>query len=114
LPRRAKRLSFRLANVFVHFLGDAGKVGAKFKLLADVSNKALRELVGKMVAAHLSPKTIVNYTQVVKLVVASAVSEDGDQIHPRVWNSAFVGIPIVDKTKQRRPTVTQKCLTPRI
>ena len=77
------------------------------KLLADVSNKVLRELVGKMVAANLSPKTIVNYTQVVKLVVASAVNEDGDQIHPRVWNSAFVGIPIVDKTKQRRPTVTQ-------
>jgi integrase len=77
------------------------------KLLADVSNKVLRELVGKMVAANLSPKTIVSYTQVVKLVVASAVNENGDQIHPRMWNSAFVGIPIVDKTKQRRPTVTQ-------
>src|SRR5208283_407958 len=45
------------------------------KLLADVSNKVLRELVGKMTAAKLSAKTIVNYTQVVKLVVASAVNE---------------------------------------
>jgi integrase len=51
--------------------------------------------------------TIVNYTQVVKLVVASAVNENGDQIHPRVWNHEFVGVPIVDKTKQRRPTITQ-------
>jgi integrase len=77
------------------------------KLLADVSNGVLRELVGKMTAAGLSPKTIVNYTQVVKLVVASAVNENGDQIHPRVWNHDFVGVPIVDKTKQRRPTLTQ-------
>jgi integrase len=77
------------------------------KLLADVSNGVLRELVGKMATAGLSPKTIVNYTQVVKLVVASAVNENGDQIHPRVWNANFCGIPIVDKTKQRRPTLTQ-------
>ncbi|HTZ48909.1 MAG TPA: tyrosine-type recombinase/integrase, partial [Verrucomicrobiae bacterium] len=45
--------------------------------------------------------------QVMKLVVASAVNENGDQIHPRVWNNDFAGIPIVDKTKQRRPTLTQ-------
>ena len=77
------------------------------KPLADITNKVLRELVGKMTVAKLSPKTIVNYTQVMKLVVASAVNENGDQIHPRVWNNDFAGIPIVDKTKQRRPTLTQ-------
>jgi integrase len=60
-----------------------------------------------MTAAKLSAKTIVNYTQVLKLVVASAVNENGDQIHPRVWNNDFAGLPIIDKTKQRRPTVTQ-------
>jgi integrase len=75
--------------------------------LADVTNKVLRELVGKMTAAKLSAKTIVSYTQVVKQVVASAVNENGDQIHPRVWNNDFAGVPIVDKTKQRRPTITQ-------
>jgi integrase len=77
------------------------------KPLADVTNKVLRELVGKMTAAKLSAKTIVSYTQVVKLVVASAVNENGDQIHPRVWNNDFAGVPIVDKTKQRRQTITQ-------
>ena len=77
------------------------------KLLAEVSNGVLRELVGKMTAAGLSPKTIVNYSQVVKQVVASAVNENGDQIYPRVWNHDFVGVPIVDKNKQRRPTLTQ-------
>lgn len=77
------------------------------KSLADVTNKVLREMVSKMTAAKLSAKTIVSYTQVLKMVVASAVNENGDQIYPRVWNNDFAGVPIVDKTKQRRPTITQ-------
>ncbi len=77
------------------------------KLLAEVSNGAMRELVEKMAAAGLSPKTIVNYALVVKLVVASAVDGDGDQIYPRKWNHDFIGLPIVEASKQRRPSVTQ-------
>ena len=77
------------------------------KLVSEVSNGVLRELVGKMTAAGLAPKTIVNYSQVVKLVVASAVNDEGDQIYPRKWNHEFIGIPIVHKEKQHRPTVTQ-------
>jgi len=38
-------------------------------------------LVEKLLTAGLSPKTIVNYVQVLKLVVASAVNEEGEQIH---------------------------------
>jgi len=76
-------------------------------LLADVSNKALRELVEKMSAAGLSAKTIVNYVQVAKLVVASAVNEEGDQIYPRNWNHDFIQLPVVRKDKQHRPTVTE-------
>jgi integrase len=77
------------------------------KRVADVSNGVLRELVGKMVAAGLSPKTIVNYSQVVKLVVASAVNDEGEQIYPRKWNHDFIGIPLVQKESQHRPTVTE-------
>ena len=76
------------------------------KLLADVSNKAVRELVEKMSAAGLSAKTIVNYVQVVKLVVASAVNEEGEQVYPRTWNHDFIQLPMVRKDKQYRPTVT--------
>ena len=60
-----------------------------------------------MVAAGLSPKTIVNYSQVVKLVVASAVNAEGNQLYPRKWNHDFIGIPLVQKEKQHRPTVTE-------
>ena len=77
------------------------------RLLSDVSNAVLRELIGKMMAAGLAPKTVVNYSQVVKMVVASAINDEGDQIYPRKWNHEFIGLPIVRKEKQRRPTVTQ-------
>ena len=60
-----------------------------------------------MAVAGLSPKTIVNYTLVVKMVVASAVDAEGEQIYPRKWNHDFIGLPIVDQNKQHRPTVTQ-------
>jgi len=75
-------------------------------LLVETSNGALRELVEKMLEAGLADKTIVNYAQVVKLVVASAVDADGEQIYPRKWNHDFVGLPIIRKDKQRRPTIT--------
>ena len=76
--------------------------------IAEVSNGVLRELVDKMATAGLSAKTIVNYSRVVKTVVASAVNAEGDKIHPRTWNDEFCGIPIVDPTTQHRPTVTEK------
>lgn len=74
--------------------------------LSDVGNGALKALVEKMAQAGLTAKTIVNYCAAVKMVVASAVTDDGEQIYPRKWNHDFCGIPIVDPTKQRRPTLT--------
>ena len=47
-----------------------------------------------------------NYVQVVKLVVASAVNEEGEQVYPRKWNHDFIQLPVVRKDKQHRPTVT--------
>lgn len=81
------------------------------KLLAEVSNKTVRELVEKMSVANLSAKTIVNYVQVVKLVIASAVDEEGQEIHPRKWNHDFIQLPVVCKKKQHRPTVKEADLT---
>jgi integrase len=77
------------------------------KFLGDVSNGALRDLVEKMAAAGLAAKTVVNYAQVVKLVVASAVDANGENIYPRKWNHDFIGLPIVKKEEQRRPTVSE-------
>ena len=73
--------------------------------VSDVSNGALRELVDKMATAGLSAKTIVNYVQPVKMVVASAVDKDGEQLYPRKWNHDFIQLPIVNKEEQHCPTV---------
>jgi integrase len=75
--------------------------------VAEVSNAALKKLVETMVEGGLAAKTIVNYSQVVKLVVASVVNDEGEQVYPREWNHDFVGMPIIDKNKQHRPTVTE-------
>lgn len=76
------------------------------KLLAEISNKAVRELVESMSVADLSAKTIVNYVQMVKLVVSSAVDDEGEQIYPRKWNHDFIQLPVVCKERQHRPAVS--------
>jgi integrase len=48
-----------------------------------------------MSEAGFSPKTTWNYTQVVKMVVASAIGEDGEQLYPRKWNHEFIDLPDV-------------------
>jgi integrase len=40
------------------------------------------------------------------MVVASAVNDEGEQIYPRKWNHDFVGLPVLKKDEQHRPTVT--------
>jgi integrase len=80
------------------YLGD--------KLLSEVSNNALRNLIETMTAAGLAPKSIVNHSQVVKLVLSSAVNDEGEQLYPRTWNHEYIGLPIVERDKQHRPTVT--------
>jgi integrase len=76
------------------------------KLLSEVRNGVLRQFVEILSAAGLAPKTIVNVVTVVKLVVASAVDEEGNQIHPRIWNHEFIQLPLVIKETQKRPTIT--------
>jgi hypothetical protein len=54
------------------------------KLLADISNAALRDMVEKMLAGRLVAKTIVNCAQVVKMVLAWAVDAGRSALPPRV------------------------------
>lgn len=72
--------------------------------LASVNNLAVKELVSRMAVAGFSPKTMHNYVQVVKMVVASAVNEQGEEIYSRKWNHEFIDLPQV--VNQRTPTFT--------
>jgi len=51
--------------------------------------------------------SIVNYAQVPKMVVASALNAEGEPLYPRTWNNDFIGLPIINKQEQHRPTITE-------
>jgi integrase len=76
-------------------------------LLADVGNAALKKVVEKLFEAGLAAQSIVSYTHVIKPVLASAVTKDGDHIYPRKWNHEFCEMPIIDPMQQNRPSLTK-------
>lgn len=75
-----------------------------------VNNGTVKPLIPIM-REKLSPKSIVSYVGVIKLVVASAVDEDGEELYPRKWNAEFMDLPIVEKSKQNTPSFTSDVLT---
>lgn len=77
------------------FMGD--------KLLADVNNRVLKELVDLM-AEKLSPASIRDYSNIVKAVVASAIDENGEEVFPRKWNDEYVDAPVVKDQNQPSST----------
>ena len=79
--------------------------------LSEVNNAVLKSLVAKMVEGGLSPKSIDNYSQVVKMVVASAVNDEGEEIYARKWNHEFIDMPIVEEERQNTPTFSSEVMT---
>ena len=79
--------------------------------LSDVGNRTMRSVVERLAAKKLSPATIRNITLVIKLVKTSAIDDDGNELFPMKWNSRFIDMPIVDATKQRKPTFTGEQVT---
>jgi integrase len=74
--------------------------------LSNVDNRTVKGLVEKLTKTKLSPKTIVSIIEVVKLVVASAVNENGEEVFPRKWNHEFMDLPIVKQKDQAVPAFT--------
>lgn len=79
--------------------------------LADVQSLALKDVVKRLGAKKLAPATIRNICQVVKLVVASAVDDEGNFLFPVKWNRKFIAMPKVNKRRQRRPSFTPEQVT---
>jgi integrase len=72
--------------------------------LASVNNATVKALVAKMHEANLSAQTITTYVNLVKLIVSSALDDNGDELFPRKWNNEFIDVPIIENQKQ--PTFT--------
>lgn len=79
--------------------------------VGDVNNSMLKRLVAIMSERGLSPKTIENYVQVPKMVVASVIDDDGNQVYPRKWNHEFIDMPIVEQSEQNRPSFSSEVMT---
>jgi integrase len=71
-------------------------------------NGVLKAFVHKLVVLRKSPATIQQIVMIVKALVASAVTPDGDPLYPKTWNSQFLDIP--DIGVQRSPTLTPEQL----
>jgi len=63
-----------------------------------------------MVNGKLSDKSISTFFGLVKMVVASAVNSEGEEMFPRKWDHEFIELPVVDSTEQRRPTFSSKSI----
>jgi integrase len=72
--------------------------------LSSVDNRAMKVLVEGLVRKGLCPQTVKNVVQVAKLVKASAVDENGNELYPTKCNHEFIDLPEVDETKQRKPS----------
>jgi integrase len=79
--------------------------------LSSVNNLIARGLVAKMTKAGVSPKMVTNVIQVVKMVVASLVNENGERLHPRTWNHDFMDLPEVrDQWQPTHSTEAMKAI----
>src|SRR5260370_17052890 len=72
--------------------------------LSAIKKTIVQNLIDKMVAGGLAPKSIANYFQVVKMVIASSTNEDGEELHPRSWAKMQLVIPKVNKKNHHRPS----------
>jgi integrase len=71
--------------------------------LSEVKNVALKGVIATMSAAGLAPSTIAQSAQIVKMVVGSAVDNEGEEIYPRKWNNRFIDLPRVVTSEQNTP-----------
>ena len=76
--------------------------------LSQVNNSDLKVLVKMLSDEGLSASTITGVAVVVKLVVASAVNEQGEELYPRSWNSEFADLPVVNPVSQKAPIATRE------
>jgi integrase len=77
--------------------------------LGSIGNLALKNLGATMVKGGLGASAIRSYTNTVKMVVTSAVNEEGDALYPRKWNHDFIDLPEDKNPKQ--PAFTMDVVT---
>jgi hypothetical protein len=70
-------------------------------MLQEVNNGALKTHRHQMVDGGLSAKSVNSYARLVKLVVASAIDQNGEQLYRRKWNHDFIPQLFLNSPKVR-------------
>ena len=78
------------------------------RLLAEINNRSMKELVETM-APKRSAASIRDYVNIVKGVVASAITEEGEELFPRKWNEEYIDAPLIGA--QRQPSTNADGVT---
>jgi integrase len=97
-------VSYRSA-LNAHILPTLGSMN-----LAKIENGTLKALVVELSNKGLKAATITKIIAVVKLVIASAVDQNGNQLFPRVWNNDFMDLPIINQKDQTAPVAPVKAI----
>ena len=74
--------------------------------LESFGNGAMKRFAGRLVADGLGPKSTAEIVNLVKQIVASAVTEEGDPLFPKIWNHKFLDLPSIGPQKQ--PTISDE------
>jgi integrase len=82
-------------------------VGPQTKL-ETFKNAAMNKFVEDTKSFGWKPATLAAHILVIKLIVASATDEEGEQLFPRVWNRRVINAPRVERTKQKTPTLSRE------
>jgi integrase len=70
----------------------------------------MKSLVAKMNGAGLSAQTVNAYFRMAKAVVESAEDTEGDPLYERKWDPEKLDLPVVETSKQRRPSITPEIM----
>jgi integrase len=74
--------------------------------LSAIRNRAVRDhVVRPMSEDGFAPKTISNDVGLIKMVVASAINDDGEELYPVKWDHNFMDLP--DIGEQKTPTFSE-------
>ena len=71
---------------------------------------AMKALVTKLNAGGLSAQTVNSYFRIAAAVVKSAEDPDGNPLYPQKWDANKLDLPMVETSKQRRPSVTSETM----
>lgn len=95
-PLKPATLGHWKSHLSVHILPVIGNV-----LLPEVSNKTVRDFVAGL---KLAPTSIKNIIQVIRMVRASALDEEGNELYLIKWNHDFIDMPAINVRDQHQPS----------